>query len=120
MKNCFFRIQDFTEKKFSDPNCKSPEKQKIITARVRSTTGRLCFDTCLSVCHRGGGSVSRLSRGGVRSSQQGGGQLQPARGGVRSSGGGGSAPAGRGGGHYTAGSMPLAFTQEDFLILNVI
>ena len=26
----------------------------MITARVRSTTGRLCFDTCLSVCPQGG------------------------------------------------------------------
>ena len=57
----------------------------LITARVRSTTGRLCFDTCLSVC----------SQRGVRSSQLGGGQVQP--GGVRSS-RGGSGPAGQGGG----------------------
>ena len=28
--------------------------------------------------------------------------------------GGGGQPAG--GGHYTAGGMPLAFTQEDFLV----
>ena len=29
-------------------------QRKIITARVRSTTGRLYFDTCLSVCPQGG------------------------------------------------------------------
>ena len=68
----------------------------IITARVRSTTGRLCFDTCLSVCHGGGqvqpvggGGVRSSQRGGVRSSRQGGGQVQPA-------GGEGSGPVGGG------------------------
>ena len=30
----------------------------IFTARVRSTTGRLCFDTCLSVCPQGGVPIS--------------------------------------------------------------
>ena len=84
----------------------------IFTARVRSTTGRLCFDTCLSInlsVHMGGGQVQlpgggvRSSWGEVRSSRWGGvrssrgvGQVQPGGGvqvqlpgGVRSSGGGG-------------------------------
>ena len=104
---------------------------RMITARIRSTTGRLCFDTCLSVCSQGVSPASwggvRSSRGGVRSSwggqvqvggsgPAGGGQVQP--GGVTSSwGGGGSAKKGQ---HrstsYMAGSMPLAFTQEDCLV----
>ena len=50
----------------------SPGQNFFITDRVRSTTGRLCFDTCLSVCpHLGGGTPARsrwgggyLSRGG--------------------------------------------------------
>ena len=32
------------------------EEHEVITARVRSTTGRYCFHRCLSV-HRGGGGV---------------------------------------------------------------
>ena len=45
---------------------------------------------------------------------------QPA-GGVSPAGRGGSVSGGRGSGtHYTAGGMPLAFTQEDFLVLNVL
>ena len=59
----------------------------VITARVRSTTGRYCFHRCLSV-HRGGG---------VRSVQPGGGQVSPAGGGgVRSvqPGGGGQSALG--------------------------
>ena len=85
----------------------------IITARVRSTTGRLCFDTCLSVCLQGGCQVQpagggvrssqwggvegvRSSRGGVRYSRRGGGgQVQPE--------GGGSGPAGGGGGSAKIG-----------------
>ena len=65
----------------------------IFTARVRSTTGRLCFETRLSInlsVHRGGGV--RSSRGGgsgpaggegVRSTgpARGEGQVQPAEGG---------------------------------------
>ena len=73
----------------------------IITARVRSTTGRLCFVTCLSVCPQGGVSQPTQPRGGggVKSSWGGsgpagrGGQVQPAGGG----GGGQVQPAGRGG-----------------------
>ena len=95
---------------------------------------------------RGGGVMSSQRGGGVRSSQGGSGPASggragpgPAGGGqrVRSSrggsgpAGGGSGPAGGGGGpagqlggvsqwggggHYTAGGMPLAFTQEDFLV----
>ena len=75
------------------------ETMFIITARVRSTTGRLCFDTCLSFCLSigGGGQSSRLSWGGGQFSQGGwgvgvgqlGGQLP----GGSASGGGGQ-PAG--------------------------
>ena len=90
---------------------------------------RVCPSTNLSV-HGGGES-------GQRSIQLGGGQVQPA--------GGGSGPAGRGGGGQVkgqssqggggqvqsagggevsilcplAGGMPLAFTQEDFLVVNI-
>ena len=94
----------------------------------------------MSVClSTGGGSVSRLRQGVVRSSR-GGGQVQLAGGGFRSSQQGGSGavtgasqvqPAGGGqvqlggqpagwGDHYTAGGMPLAFTQEDFLVVFVL
>ena len=39
----------------------------LITDRVRSTTGRLCFDTCLSICLStpGGGTPGRSRWGGV-------------------------------------------------------
>ena len=84
-----------------------------------------------------GGSVSRLSRGGQvhpaggggsdptkgrwRSGPAGGGGSGPAggKGGSGPAGAGGSGPAG-GGGHYTAGGMPLAFTQQDFLLVFMI
>ena len=36
----------------------------IFTDRVRSTTGRLCFDTCLSVCSQEGGLPQRDPAGG--------------------------------------------------------
>ena len=68
--------------------------------------------------HLGGGSV-----------QPGGGQVSPAGGGSVQRGGGVS-PAGRGGVSQwgrgvsilrpLAGSMPLAFTQEDFLVLKML
>ena len=70
---------------------------------------------------RGGGQVSQpmggqVQLGGVRSvSRWGGGQVQLA-------GGGGSGPSADGGVvsilRPLAGGMPLAFTQEDFLVLN--
>ena len=75
----------------------------------------------------GGGGQVQPAGGGVRSSWPGGGQVQP--GGVRSSRGGGQVqpPGGGGGGSVSrggrvsilrplAGGMPLAFTQEDFLV----
>ena len=46
----------------------------FITARVRSTTGRLCFDTCLSVCSQGGGQPGG---GGSAGGGSGGGGGQP-------------------------------------------
>ena len=74
-----------------------------------STTGRYCFHRCLSV-HKGGGGVSQPT-------QQGGGGSGPADGG-----GGGVQPRqdNIGSTCYTAGGMPLAFTQEDFFVLNVL
>ena len=68
----------------------------IFTARIRSTTGRLCFDMCLSIhlsVQRGGGGVRSSCRGGVSGPAAGGGggcQVQLP--------GGGSGPAGGGGG----------------------
>ena len=92
------QIQDFPEE----------GRQLIITARVRSTReGNVLTSVCPSICLSTGG--------GVRSG----------RGGVSGLAGGGSGPAGGGGqprydnsrSHcYTAGGMPLAFTQEDFLV----
>ena len=66
----------------------------------------------------GGGQVQ--PEGGQVSEPTGGGQVQP--GGVRSvSQGGGSGPASRGEGvsilRSLAGGMPLAFTQEVFLVI---
>ena len=89
----------------------------FITTRVRSTTGRLCFDTCLSVCPQGGGQSADSAGGGsgpadgggggvrsgpagvggVRSSWRGGGVRSGPGGVVRSSRWGGSGPAGGGG-----------------------
>ena len=85
--------------------------------------GKVMFwhvSVCLST---GGGQSADSAGGGVNSSRQGGGsgpaggggQVQPG-GGIRSTGGSGPAGGG-GGGHYTADGMPLAFTQEDFLVL---
>ena len=79
----------------------------------------------------GGGSSQRGGGGGVRSSRQGGGgsgpaggggQVQPGGGGVRSSWGRGGQPRydNRRSYCYAAGGMPLAFTQEDFLIFVLI
>ena len=81
---------------------------------------------------RGGGGVSRASGGGGLSSQwgEGGGQSSQWGGSVQPAGGGGGvSPASRGGArqggvsqdrnYYTAGGMPLAFTQEDFLVIFV-
>ena len=59
-----------------------------------------------------GGGVRSSWRGGVRSSRWGGGQVHLAgMGQVQSQGG-----VSQWGGHYKAGGMPLAFTQEDFLV----
>ena len=78
----------------------------LITARVRSTTGRLCFDTCLSIhlsVHRGGGSGPAGGEGWVSTCWVGGsgppagGGSGPARGGSGPAAGGGSGPAAGGG-----------------------
>ena len=84
----------------------------LFTACVRNTTEGYSFT--LLVCSRGGG-------GGFRSVQPGGGVRSNCRGGgFRSScwGGGGSVqPAGEVSIlRPLAGGMPLAFTQEDFLV----
>ena len=42
----------------------------LVTDRVRSTTGRLCFDTYLSVCPQGGGYPSQVQTGGYPSQVQ--------------------------------------------------
>ena len=75
------------------------------------------------------------NQGGVRSVQPGGGsgQVSPAsRGQVSPAGGGQVSPVGGGGGsgqsadggvsilHPLAGGMPLAFTQEDFLVFSYV
>ena len=74
--------------------------QHIITARIRSMTGRYCFHRCLSVNISGGVPGLRFSGGGGTWSQiSGGGYL------VSENCYG-----------YMAGGMPLAFTQEDFLV----
>ena len=116
----------------------------LITDRVRSTTGRLCFDTCLSVClSTGVGTPARSRwREGYPSQVQLGGHPWWGGGGTL---GGGYPPQyphqtwlgvphlryppvrpGRGGGipeadnrwgtWYGAVGMPLAFTQEDFFV----
>ena len=75
--------------------------------------GYVLTRVCLSV--HGGGSGAA----GGGSGPAGGGEGQSADsagGGVRSMGGSGPASRGGGGGHYTAGGMPLAFTQGDFLV----
>ena len=106
---------------------------QIFTARIR----RMGEGNVLSLFTSGGGGQSsrggQSTRGGGPQSSQQGGSVQPAgggqssrRGGGQSSQWGGVRPAGGGqvgGGvsqdrtYYTAGGMPLAFTQEDFLVL---
>ena len=93
----------------------------VITARVRSTReGNVLTSVCPSihpsVCPQGG--VPGPPRGGTRTPPGGypdpppGGYPDPPRG-VPS-----QVPPGqdRRSTHYTAGGMPLAFTQEDFLV----
>ena len=64
------------------------------------------------------GGESGPAGGGVRSSWRGGGQVQLAEGRVRSSWGGDQPRQDNRmrSSHYTADGMPLAFTQEDFLV----
>ena len=90
----------------------------IVTARIRSMTGRYCFHRCLSVNISGGGYLVSDFWGGYLVSDLGGGTWSQIF-------GGGTWSQIFGGGYlvsencygYTAGSMPLAFTQEDFLVL---
>ena len=87
----------------------------LITARVRSMTGRSCFDTRLSInlsVHRGGSS--RLSRGGEGGqSSRGGGSADR---GVGQPGGGqpgGGQSAGRGGVSQLAGGGSAKIGQQN-------
>ena len=102
----------------------------LVTARVRSTTGRLCFDMRLSFypsinlsVHRGGVSPARgggsVQPGGVSPAGRGG-SVQPVGGEVSPAGGGSVQSGGGSGTHYKAGGMPLAFTQEDFLVFHIV
>ena len=50
-------------------------KTRIITARIRSMTGRYCFHRCLSVNISGGGTWSQIFGGGYLVSDFGGGYL---------------------------------------------
>ena len=79
-----------------------------------------------SVCSHLRGSLSQLSPGGwVSQPTQSGGRGSARGGGGQPGGGGQSGGSARGGQprynnrmstHYMAGGMPLAFTQEDFLV----
>ena len=87
----------------------------FITDRVRCTTGRLCFDTCLSVCPHLGGVPGQVQPGGTpaRSSQAHLGYPRQTW-----LGGGYLTSGNRWSTWYAAVGMPLAFTQEDFLVSN--
>ena len=102
----------------------------FITASIR----RMGEGNVFSLFTSGGGQYSRggwvspAGGGGGQSSQGGVGQSSRGGGVSSASGGGwvsGSVQPGGVGGvsqdrtYYTAGSMPLAFTQEDFLVLKV-
>ena len=84
----------------------------IVTARIRSMTGRYCFHRCLSVNISGGVPGLRFSGGGTWS------QIFGGRGYLVSDfrGGGVGYLVSENCYGYTAGGMPLAFTQEDFLV----
>ena len=60
----------------------NPSNPPVFTDRVRSTMGRLCFDTCLSVCPHLGGSTRPGPEGGVPHPDPGRGYspVEPARG----------------------------------------
>ena len=107
-------------------------ENELVTARIRSMTGRHCFHRCLSVNISGGGTWSQIFGGGTWSQIFGGGggtwsQIFRGRGTWSQIFGGGTWSQIFGGGvhlvsencyGYTAGGMPLAFTQEDFLVTN--
>ena len=102
----------------------------LVTARVRTYDGRLCFHRCVSVQLWGGGyPVPSIGRGGTPSQvwlgeglphlRSGGGTPSQVQGGYPISGpGGGVPPPGIASTcyGYAAGNIPLAFTQEDFLV----
>ena len=62
-KTVKFHTGKSVELKHQFPSAFSSNSQFVITARVRSTTGRYCFHRCLSV-HRGGGGVRVPPPGG--------------------------------------------------------
>ena len=85
----------------------------IITDRIRSTTGRLCFDSCLSIC--------LSTPGGYPGKVRGGGTRVPPQPGQRGGTPAGGYPNRAGVPHlvstsYAAVGIPHAFTQENFLV----
>ena len=104
---------------FRDRSTENCSRLFVITYRVHSTTGRLCFDTCLSVCPQeeypsqvqpGGYPHASLDSGGGCTAITGGG-LPPSslgRVGVPPSLDGGVSPFSLGGGypHHWTGGLP--------------
>ena len=79
-------------------------------AYVVRREGYVLTRVCPSICLSTGGGQSSRRGGGVTPASGGGGSVQPA---------GWSVSGGGAGTHYTADGMPLAFTQEDFLVISV-
>ena len=79
---------------------------EIITARIPKEWGRYCFHRCVSVRTQGVGSPSTDKGGGtpIHPDRQRGTPILPGRQNSRAN------------TCYAAGGMPLAFTQEDFLV----
>ena len=113
----------------------SLDLKKFINYRPHPKDGEGNVFTLSTPGHLGGGGVSpaQPGGGGVRSVQPGVGGVSPAVGGGQSSqqGGGGQSSQWGGGGQSAggggvsilrplAGGMPLAFTQEDFLVHKMI
>ena len=91
---------------------------QIITARVRTYDGRLCFHRCVSVRGGGGGGVPGLSKGKTFWHQI---WLDTCSDWEKNFCQGTPPPSiARNCYGYTAGDMRLAFTQEDFLVFCVI
>ena len=95
--------RQFRQVSVPSPFCPQARCIKLITARIRRM-GKVMFSVC---SHLGGGGGGGQVKG---QSSRGGGQVQPAGEGV-----GGWVSILR----PLAGGMPLAFTQEDFLVCGV-